>query len=65
MVSKWSEIVSSKEAACIPEGKRKTALAIVKDRFSHGWGWDPLSLNDTRKDRHRSAEGTWVDLAFD
>jgi len=31
-VSKRSEIVLSKEAACIPEKKRKTALAIVKDR---------------------------------
>ena len=32
IVSKRSEIVLSKEAACIPEKKRKTALAIVKDR---------------------------------
>jgi hypothetical protein len=32
----------SKEAACIPEKKRKTALAILKDRFSQAWGWDPL-----------------------
>ena len=31
-MSKWSEIVLSKEAACTPEEKRKTDLAIVKDR---------------------------------
>ena len=38
-MSKRSEIVLSKEAACIPEKKRKTALAIVKDRQRSAAGW--------------------------
>jgi hypothetical protein len=38
-VSKRSEIVSSKEAARIPEKERKTALAIVKDRPRSAAGW--------------------------
>ena len=39
IVSKRSEIVLSKEAACIPEKSEKTALAIVKDRKRSAAGW--------------------------